>query len=70
MPPASVWAPTRCVKAHTYHNVYGKYLGVWQKAVSKERPFKMLEIGLGCNMVYGPGASVSLSVAAVVWRCT
>lgn len=42
---------------HGYQHVYGKYLHASRMA---QRPFKLLEIGLGCTMAYGPGASVRL----------
>ncbi|KAM5342842.1 hypothetical protein ACJ41O_013808 [Fusarium nematophilum] len=40
------------VTAHKYHFMYDKYLKPLQA-----KPVKLLEIGLGCNMAYGPGAS-------------
>ncbi len=43
------------VTIHTYDIMYGIFLSDMQKF-----PIKMLEIGLGCNMGYGPGASVNL----------
>jgi len=56
------------VTTHNYH--YSKYrissidlssdkLKVYEKHLQpmRERPLKMLEIGLGCNMDYGPGHS-------------
>ena len=52
-------AGTDKVGPHTYQNVYGKFLKEW-KGKANGRAFKMLEIGLGCNMNYGPGASVAL----------
>lgn len=42
---------------HRYHNMYGQFLLPF--AANKPH-FKFLEIGLGCNMNYGPGASVVL----------
>ncbi len=42
---------------HRYHNMYGTFL--LPVAASKPK-FKFLEIGLGCNMNYGPGSSVKL----------
>jgi hypothetical protein len=41
---------------HTYHNMYGMFL----LPLASQRSFKMLEIGLGCDMKYGPGASATL----------
>ncbi|UNI23682.1 hypothetical protein JDV02_009488 [Purpureocillium takamizusanense] len=40
------------VTSHSYQDMYDKYL-----APVRNSPLKMLEIGLGCNMAYGPGAS-------------
>jgi hypothetical protein len=42
--------------AHTYQTMYGTYL----MPLRNSTHIKMLEIGLGCNMGYGPGASVKL----------
>lgn len=44
------------VAYHTYDVMYGLFLLPWREV----KNFKMLEIGLGCNMVYGPGASVKI----------
>lgn len=41
-----------------YHYIYGKYADLLPK---KRGP--VLEIGLGCNMGYGPGASASVWTA-------
>jgi len=40
------------VSTHSYHHMYHKYL-----EPLRDQPLKMLEIGLGCDMGYGPGAS-------------
>lgn len=40
------------VTVHRYHHMYEKYL-----EPLRDQPLKMLEIGLGCDMSYGPGAS-------------
>ncbi|KAG4439331.1 hypothetical protein IFR05_005206 [Cadophora sp. M221] len=40
------------VNPHHYNHMYEKYLDP-----VRDRPLKMLEIGLGCNMAYGPGKS-------------
>jgi len=40
------------VTTHNYQQMYDKYF-----PVLRDRPVKMLEIGLGCDMSYGPGAS-------------
>ena len=45
------------VTTHTYKFMYDKYLGM-----RRMQRLKLLEIGLGCAMNYGPGAS------ATVWR--
>ena len=45
------------VTDHSYHNVYGHYLA-WRR----NDPIDLLEIGLGCIMVYGPGKSL------LAWR--
>jgi hypothetical protein len=42
------------VSVHTYQNIYGRYLAKWKNSTTS---FKVLEIGLGCNMDYGPGKS-------------
>lgn len=42
---------------HRYHNMYGMFLLPY---AAYKPDFKMLEIGLGCNMDYGPGASVAV----------
>eukprot|EP00667_Euglena_gracilis_P005045 EG_transcript_5078 len=44
------------VDGHFYHLMYGVFLG----PVRSMAPFKFFEIGLGCNMEYGPGASARL----------
>ena len=43
-------------REHTYETMYGLFLAPLQ---SQPR-VKMLEVGLGCDMTYGPGASASL----------
>ena len=45
------------VTTHTYQVMYGQYLLPYYY---KNPKMKMLEIGLGCGMEYGPGASVAL----------
>ncbi|CAG8972746.1 hypothetical protein HYALB_00006837 [Hymenoscyphus albidus] len=40
------------VTGHNYHYMYEKYM-----EPIRDRKIKMLEIGLGCNMNYGPGMS-------------
>jgi hypothetical protein len=40
---------------HRYHHVYPKYLESF-----RTRPIKLLEIGLGCGTVTGPGKSIGL----------
>ena len=52
------------VTDHGYQEMYGMYLlpllQPRARHVRHNRPFKMLEIGLGCDMKYGPGKSVSI----------
>ena len=43
------------VTAHSYETMYGQFVYPLKFAAHTPR---MLEIGLGCNMDYGPGASV------------
>ena len=45
------------VTIHKYHIMYGTFLLPY---AANAPQMKMLEIGLGCRMAYGPGASVSL----------
>lgn len=46
---------------HKYHIMYGLFLLPMRAKYRKlSRKLKFLEIGLGCNMEYGPGASVHL----------
>lgn len=45
------------VTTHTYQIMYGKFLLPYYH---QHPHMKMLEIGLGCDMDYGPGASVNL----------
>ncbi|KAH7330488.1 hypothetical protein BKA65DRAFT_597539 [Rhexocercosporidium sp. MPI-PUGE-AT-0058] len=40
------------VNPHHYNHMYEKHLDP-----IRDKPLKMLEIGLGCNMAYGPGKS-------------
>merc|ERR1712224_731181 len=40
------------VRKHKYHHMYAKYLPL-KKMTTK----KVFEVGLGCNMEYGPGES-------------
>ena len=48
------------VTFHTYHDMYGIFL---TPLAQRAEPLKLFEIGLGCNMLYGPGASVELWTA-------
>jgi len=53
-------AQTRCTDKichHSYQTMYGTHLVPLMQAASAP---KLFEIGLGCDMAYGPGASVSL----------
>jgi len=45
------------VTSHTYQVMYGRFLMPYY---NRNPSMKMLEIGLGCDMGYGPGASVAL----------
>jgi hypothetical protein len=47
--------PTDKVTAHAYHNLYSRYL-----PHARLHDLNILEVGLGCNMFYGPGASLNL----------
>ncbi len=49
-------AGTDKVTTHSYHMLYQKYL-----EPIRHRPLKLLEIGLGCDMNYAPGASQQVS---------
>jgi len=53
----SVQPITDKVTSHTYQIMYGKFLLPYYH---QKPSMKMLEIGLGCDMTYGPGASVNL----------
>lgn len=52
-------AETDKVTAHHYQYMYGKYLS-HESLHLHGHQVKLLEIGLGCNMDYGPGHSVNL----------
>eukprot|EP00985_Skeletonema_marinoi_P029664 scaffold28598_cov128-Skeletonema_marinoi.AAC.2 len=45
------------VTTHSYQIMYGRFLLPYYQ---QNPSMKMLEIGLGCNMNYGPGASVAV----------
>ena len=51
----SILPVTDKVNHHKYETMYGIFLSSF-----KSFPIKFLEIGLGCNMEYGPGASVQV----------
>jgi hypothetical protein len=53
----SVPIVTDKVTTHTYQTMYGMFLLPFY---SHKPNMKMMEIGLGCDMNYGPGASVAL----------
>jgi len=49
------------VSSHSYQKMYGNILlPMIEKFDFVKKPLKFLEIGLGCGMYYGPGASVSV----------
>lgn len=49
------------VTAHSYHKMYGKVLlPMVEQFELNRKKLKFLEIGLGCDMSYGPGASVKV----------
>ena len=49
------------VVAHQYDLMYGIFLlPLYHSFDHEARKFKFLEIGLGCDMNYGPGASVAV----------
>ena len=50
--------PTDKVTNHFYHKMYGIFLLPLIK--HRQKILKMLEIGLGCDMEYGPGRSAKL----------
>lgn len=51
------------VTVHSYEKMYGDVLlPMLEKFSFEKKTLKFLEIGLGCDMLYGPGASV------VVWK--
>ena len=53
----SLTPTTDKVGPHQYHIMYGQFLLPYY---SQTPGMKLLEIGLGCNMRYGPGASVAV----------
>ena len=59
----STTSVTDKVTTHSYQTMYGKFLYplLW-RAKETGKPIKFLEIGLGCDMGYGPGKS------AKVWQ--
>ena len=49
------------VTTHSYQTMYGMFLvPLYYSTRSQFRRMKMLEIGLGCDQNYGPGASAKL----------
>jgi hypothetical protein len=56
---AGTKAGTDKVGDHNYQYMYGKYLG-HDSVRLHGHTIRVLEIGLGCNMNYGPGKSVNL----------
>lgn len=45
------------VTAHHYEHLYSKH---FEMSGKRFLPLKVLEIGLGCDMTYGPGRSASV----------
>lgn len=57
----SLQPTTDKVTDHKYHIMYGMFLLPMKMRYNKlSKKIKFLEIGLGCNMEYGPGVSVTL----------
>lgn len=53
--------PTDKVTTHSYQTMYGLYLvPLVTRAKKLGTKIKFLEIGMGCDMTYGPGKSVAL----------
>lgn len=54
--------PTDKINVHTYHTMYGMFLVPMANLFksSGKRKLKILEIGMGCDMSYGPGKSVAV----------
>jgi hypothetical protein len=50
------------ITTHRYDIMYGKFLFpfIHRHILEHNRKIKFFEIGLGCDMVYGPGASIFL----------
>lgn len=46
------------ISVHTYEGMYSSYFEA--NSARRYQKLKILEIGLGCNMNYGPGASAKL----------
>lgn len=58
---AGIKAGTDKTGSHNYEFMYGKYFAADTMHLTRsKRVIRMLEIGLGCNMGYGPGKSVAL----------
>jgi len=56
-----ITTPTSLNGSHYYSEMYGTFLLPYIRKHHKlKKSIKFLEIGLGCNMDYGPGASVSI----------
>jgi len=45
---------------HKYYKMYGMFLLPLARGPPQQKKVKFLEIGMGCNMLYGPGKSVKL----------
>lgn len=54
----SIQPVTDKISVHTYESMYSFYFEA--RGARRYRKLKILEIGLGCDMGYGPGASAKL----------
>ena len=48
------------VRGHTYQTMYSMMIPRIEQKRALKQPIKLFEIGLGCHMTYGPGASVGI----------
>ena len=52
------------VTEHQYQHLYKKYL-----EPIKDKPLRLLEVGLGCDMPYGPGKSLQVCNSQSLSTC-